>query len=543
MARLALTIGVKWRLFICVMLFMALRLLRLKWKPKLMSKTAGKGLSLMTRLFRLFVTVLAAASPSQLKAQTYTQMQWGMNKGVTPYQFGANINGTWRVLGSVTSGGVWQIPTSSLYYYRTGTATDQLGRNYTAGVMALGANNFNINTPLANSENIAYGVSVLTNLTTGFQNIAFGNWALASLTTGYGNLAIGQQVMQGSTTGVFNTGVGTAVMRYLDDTAAPTTGNVALGHGAMGGDDWGYYALTGSGNTSLGSWSMQELTAGARNVAVGMNAGMNIQDGNDNVAIGFSTQVCSFDAYNTRVPGGCSATANIAIGSNALQTNKATGNIGIGYFALNNNTTGDNNIGIGLNALKSTTTAQGNLAIGNLALQQMTSGGFNVGLGGYTLFAAGAKSYNVAIGWGSGQGMTTGNGNVAVGFASLNNTVTGANNTVIGAYAGQSVTNQINTTSIGFQAEPTKNNQVVLGNSSVTEVKTSGVVVAAGATLSGPLQLAQYTVATLPTCNAGSQGQLVYVSDSTPPTYDGLATGGGVYKVPVFCNGANWLNH
>ena len=53
-------------------------------------------------------------------AQTYTQMQWGMNKGVTPYAFGANINGTWRDLGTVSSAGVWSIPASNLTYTQAG---------------------------------------------------------------------------------------------------------------------------------------------------------------------------------------------------------------------------------------------------------------------------------------------------------------------------------------------------------------------------------------------------------------------------------------
>ena len=50
--------------------------------------------------------------PTSLQAQTYTQLQWGVNKGVNPYQFGANINGTWSNLGTVSSTGVWSIPGS-----------------------------------------------------------------------------------------------------------------------------------------------------------------------------------------------------------------------------------------------------------------------------------------------------------------------------------------------------------------------------------------------------------------------------------------------
>ena len=61
------------------------------------SRMVGSVLTLVILLF----SVVGGA------AQTYTQMQWGLNKGVTPYAFGANINGTWRDLGTVSAAGVW----------------------------------------------------------------------------------------------------------------------------------------------------------------------------------------------------------------------------------------------------------------------------------------------------------------------------------------------------------------------------------------------------------------------------------------------------
>jgi hypothetical protein len=63
--------------------------------------------SVLTFVILLFSVVGGAA-------QTYTQMQWGMNKGATPYAFGANINGTWRDLGTVSSAGAWQIPYANI---------------------------------------------------------------------------------------------------------------------------------------------------------------------------------------------------------------------------------------------------------------------------------------------------------------------------------------------------------------------------------------------------------------------------------------------
>lgn len=59
--------------------------------------------------------------------------------------------------------------------------------------------------------------------------------------------------------------------------------------------------------------------------------------------------------------------------------------------------------------------------------------------------------------------------------------------------------------------------------------------------LQKPVKLAQYTVATLPTCNAGAQGYMAYVTDALAPTYLATIAGGGVVVTPVFCNGTNWV--
>ena len=75
------------------------------------SRMVGSVLTLVILLF----------SVADAAAQTYTQMQWGLNKGVTPYAFGANINGTWRDLGTVSSGGIWSISSSNLSFTQFGT--------------------------------------------------------------------------------------------------------------------------------------------------------------------------------------------------------------------------------------------------------------------------------------------------------------------------------------------------------------------------------------------------------------------------------------
>ena len=63
----------------------------------------------------------------------YTQMQWGMNKTVSPYTFGVNLSGTWTNLGTVTPGGVWSLTPDSV-------VTNSLTAG-TATISALVANN------------------------------------------------------------------------------------------------------------------------------------------------------------------------------------------------------------------------------------------------------------------------------------------------------------------------------------------------------------------------------------------------------------------
>lgn len=57
----------------------------------------------------------------------------------------------------------------------------------------------------------------------------------------------------------------------------------------------------------------------------------------------------------------------------------------------------------------------------------------------------------------------------------------------------------------------------------------------------GPLQLPEYTTATLPAAVAGLEGAIAYVTDATAPTYHGAYVGGGAVKCLVWCDGAAWF--
>lgn len=86
---------------------------------------------------RIVITLFLILSINISKAQTsYSPMSWGINKGVTPYAFGANINGTWRNLGTVNSAGLWtidsQFSTNSLKYISQNTDKIFNVKNYGA---------------------------------------------------------------------------------------------------------------------------------------------------------------------------------------------------------------------------------------------------------------------------------------------------------------------------------------------------------------------------------------------------------------------------
>lgn len=50
-----------------------------------------------------------------------------------------------------------------------------------------------------------------------------------------------------------------------------------------------------------------------------------------------------------------------------------------------------------------------------------------------------------------------------------------------------------------------------------------------------------YTVATLPTCNAGAAGTRAYVTDATTPAFLVTLVGSGAVVSPAFCDGTNWV--
>jgi hypothetical protein len=214
--------------------------------------------------------------------------------------------------------------------------------------------------------------------------------------------------------------------------------------------------------------------------------------------------------------------SNTAIGSGVLATN-TTGNfnVGVGYLALNSNTSGVYNTAVGARALIANTTGNYNVAIGENALQSNQSATHNTAIGvnalsalvtgfantaiGYQALLANTGTDNTAIGYGTLQKNTTGIYNSAIGKTALGENTTGTSNVALGYNAGSygplslananstncvyigtdassltsSDTNQI---VIGFNAAGQGSNTIQLGNTSIVRTYLQGDLTVSNAT-------------------------------------------------------------
>jgi hypothetical protein len=131
--------------------------------------------------------------------------------------------------------------------------------------------------------------------------------------------------------------------------------------------------------------------------------------------------------------------------SGGANDNEGSFNVGVGAFALNQNTIGAFNNAVGRNALFSNDDGFLNEAMGDAALFSNVSGAFNVGIGDAALFLCDNDS-NVAVGASAGGAINSGHDNICLGDNSGFDIASGAAITTIGS--GQSgissVAGQIN---------------------------------------------------------------------------------------------------
>lgn len=81
--------------------------------------------------------------------------------------------------------------------------------------------------------------------------------------------------------------------------------------------------------------------------------------------------------------------------------------------------------------------------------------------------------------------------------------------------------------------------KIIMDSTDAISIATDATItLATKASLSTPMNLKNYTVATLP---AGVRGDIAYVTDALAPTYLTAIVGGGAIVTPVFYDGTNWV--
>ena len=240
---------------------------------------------------------------------------------------------------------------------------------------------------------------------------------------------------------------GTAGIPYTGATSAVNLGAYDL---KVNGLTIGKGSGNITGNTVTGDEALKNNTTGSGNTVNGYQALYFNTTGNKNTANGMSA---------------------------LLRNTVGEINTAIGYEALTSNTTGSYNTANGVGALQLNTTGGFNTAIGTNSLLN-NNGSYNIAVGSASLQGNTIGASNIAIGFNTNSSNTSGNNNTAVGNGSLGTNTTGSYNTALGLGADVASNNLNNATAIGYNASVAASNTIQLGNSDVTDVKTSGTITA-----------------------------------------------------------------
>ena len=321
--------------------------------------------------------------------------------------------------------------------------TIAIGTNSVAG--SLGA--------IAIGSNIERSESTETNAATarGGFSIAIGNGAISNYDNSINGLsiAIGTNAKANSEDDSGNAAIAIGIGAESNGSAAIAIGsgaNATDGRAIAIGDD---AKATGGRSIAIGpsngSWNGDNegstMAAGENSIALGIGA---YALSNNSIAIGNDAKAPA-SAYSTSPAAG-----NIAIGPGAMKYGKSSfGSVAIGIDALQNVDDGTNNIGIGQKTLYNTTSGWHNIALGYEALKNNTTG-----------------TYNIALGYGAGNASTSPSYNTAVGAYTLYNNQTGGQNTALGYNACQYVTGS-NKTCIGANSGPSSSDALAKNNTKV----------------------------------------------------------------------------
>lgn len=349
----------------------------------------------------------------------------------------------------------------------TGAGLIGIASSTPTSLLSVGGNVF-IGAATAGGTN---GTVTIANLGSGFvQASAAGLLSSAALTSGQVTTALGFTPFGGtsplpvanggtaSTTGIANG------ITYYDPTNTFLTASTS-------------FVRLASGNVGIGIANPSSKLDVVGDINFASNAA--IRQGGGQFAYGSSTTNSLFVGDGAGGVNGLSSSTlvdNVGIGRNALKSIAATAgqvptdNVGVGYQAMFNTTSGFRNVGLGTNALYSNTIGRDNMAIGYQSLFLNTTGVQNVAIGFVALQANVGGSSNIAIGYHALLNNVSGNSNLAFGVQAGEGT-TGSNNVQIGdsetAASASSVTTGSNNFQIGYRValpDPTANNQLDIGN-------------------------------------------------------------------------------
>lgn len=211
---------------------------------------------------------------------------------------------------------------------------------------------------------------------------------------------------------------------------------------------------SGSGNVSIGFESLLNANSATECVAIGYRALKSNTVGGGNIAIGYSSLLNNvIGQFNLSVGTFAlslnTVDANLAVGFFCMQNNTTgTPNTGIGHLCLQSNTIGTNNTGTGLNSLNMNDDGQFNSAYGDSSSLSNVSGNLNCSFG-YQSLLNNTSDENCAYGANSMMLNISGTACCAFGFSSLNSNVSGSNNTSIGMNNLQQILSS-NNTSVGY---------------------------------------------------------------------------------------------
>jgi hypothetical protein len=421
------------------------------------------------------------------------------------------------------------------------TSSTTASNNVAVGFQSLSAN-------IAGTNNTAVGYNAYQTGSAGSNNTAVGTFSLVS-NAADDNTAVGNLSLNANIVGISNVAVGAESLKmstasnntalgYAADVSANNLSNsTAIGNGAkvaasntiqLGNTDVLNVKTSGTITAGAVTYPKVDGTAGQVLTTNGVGVPTWTTPSAGGVPYTGANAAVNLGAYNLTVNGikigigGGSNNTNTANGKDALLSNiSGSDNTAIGNAALTLNT-GAYNTATGSQALSHNVAGTDNTAMGYGALYSNISGSSNSAIGDGALFYN-TGSNNISVGSGANDKNTSGNDNTAIGYHALQPNTTGSKNTAIGSGSTVASAALTNATAIGYGASVAASNTIQLGNTDVTNVKTSGTITAGTVTYPKAHGTANQVLST-----TGS-GTLAWTTPAASSAhYIGEAYGGGI---------------